>query len=202
MQTLIGLLAGGVLAVTVFPQATRAWRIGTHGVSPTTYQLIVAVGFAWVVYGATQGLWEVMIADATFGLSAVVVLAACRRHGARVRDLVPVALGSVALAAALGLTMGAAAIGWFAVTVAGVIRIPQIVDALRSNDVSGVSVSTWWLGVFGNVLWAAYGVLARDPRLYLGALVAGVMSLAIIVIVEYRRRGARPTDLAVDRLAA
>lgn len=188
MQTFLGVLAGTILAVTVFPQAVRAWRVSTHGVSPTTYQLIVAVGFTWVAYGVSQGLWEVIIADSLFGLSAVLVLAACRRDGARWRDLAPTTALTLLVAAALGFGVGAVAIGWFAVAVAGVIRIPQIVDAVRASDVLGVSVGTWWLGVVGNLVWVAYGLVVGDPRLYVGAFVAGALSFVIIAIVEYRRR--------------
>jgi len=200
MQTILGVMAGTVLAITVFPQAIRAWKVSTHGVSPTTYQLIVAVGGTWVAYGVTQGLWEVIVADSLYGLSSIVVLACCRRDGARWRDLVPVAVVTTAVAAALGATIGAVAIGWFAVTVAGVIRIPQIIDAVRSPDVAGVSVGTWWFGVLGNLFWFGYGILAEDARLYAGAAVAAVLSFLIIAIVEVRRRG-RGGALALEGLA-
>lgn len=54
--TVLG-LAGAVLGASIaVPQAWRAVRTGTAGISATTFQLLFSLGLTWMLYGIAEGL--------------------------------------------------------------------------------------------------------------------------------------------------
>jgi uncharacterized protein with PQ loop repeat len=179
-------LAGGLI---VIPQAIKAIRIGTAGVSPTTFQILGAIAVMWLLYGVSQGYAPAIPSNLFQILGCSIVLVQCRRNG---NHLFAVSFVGVllALVAILVYTLlGSIWLGWFAVLAALPLRIPQIKAAWSSERVTGISVPTWWVSITCNALWLIYGIAHRDARL-VAATVSAVTTSYLIIHTLWTRRPA------------
>ena len=68
---------------------------------------------------------------------------------------------------------------------------PQVVEALRTDDLSGIAPATWWISILDAALWGAYGWVIGDLALvgYWAVLTAcAVTVLARLAWTATRRR--------------
>jgi uncharacterized protein with PQ loop repeat len=66
--------------------------------------------------------------------------------------------------------------------------MPQLRKALREDDLSGLSRSSWWLGVVSDMCWASYAVLSGHPVAASWSFVSLVFSALVVLQIESRRK--------------
>lgn len=171
-------------------QVARIRRHGAAGVSESTWIGLLMSTALWSTYGVAISDWTVLAANIpNVPVAWAVVHAMARAGHARTIDA-PLAFGATLAAAVVGL----AVVGPDAVGLAGSIVVvgrivPQLVEAVRADDVAGVSVTTWLGNVANKVPWSVYGLfLIGDVWLGGSAAVAVVLSLGIVAVVTMRRR--------------
>jgi uncharacterized protein with PQ loop repeat len=177
-----------VLAVTQpVPQVVRLLRTrSVAGVSGPSTWLGLAVNSAWVAYGIGRGLLPVALLSGAYVAGYATIAVLLVGHGRRS------GIGT-GLAAALGLTLLTVVAGWAVLgtvlaLAVGVQFVPQVVEAWRSDDLSGLAPGTYVVGAFDGAIWGAYGLVVADVPLVLYGL---VMSAVAVLVLVPRRRWAR-----------
>lgn len=181
-----GVLGAILSSAMVLPQAVRAVRRGTAGVSPHTYQLFATVGLVWMAYGILRELWLFAIGNAVLGASAVVVLLALRRDGTRFVDLVNIVVPLGVFSAAIGY-WSELALGWLAGGIAISLRFPQLRAIRKTTDIYGVSVNTWVVALAANITWFIYAAVNEDFLLIVITTLNSATSLSLILAVMTHR---------------
>ena len=185
--TLLSVLASAVFLVRLVPQPVHLYRSGVaEGVSPMAAYNAVLVAVAWLVYGLAEHLPAVWLVS-VLALGPGVWQAALLVRRTRTVDLVGAGLWAAALVVAFGVGHFGAVLGLGVVVTTG----PQVVEVLRSDDVSGVAAATWWISILDAALWGLYGVAISDgPLIGYGVvlLVAAVVVLVRLAVVRRHRR--------------
>jgi uncharacterized protein with PQ loop repeat len=188
----ITLWAGYLSAVSTTliaaPQAVRAFRVGTAGVSAVTFQLFSGIALMWMVYGTYENYVPITLSNGVQFVACVAVLIACRRNGSGWLQVAGVAVATTALAAIAALLLGIPAMIWGSIAFSFGLRMPQLYSAATKPSVDGISRATWWMAVATNICAFVYGVGNHDPRLMTACLFNGTASYAIILVVQLRRR--------------
>lgn len=191
---ILGAAAAVSSLLFVWPQVVRLVRTGdVDGVSvPATLWASVAY-VLWMIYGGREGLPFVVLANlqATVGFGLVVLLAAGRR------PVPPAVWLTAALGAALlGVAAVAApttAVGALAIAAGASGFVPQTIVALRDQDLSGLSITTYLLIALSTSVWAAYGIAEADP--FLVAPTVLILPCALIIAARIRLTSRRPPVL-------
>ena len=63
--------------------------------------------------------------------------------------------------------------------------IPQVSAIYIHHDVAGISLLTWLLLTFFNVLWSMYGLLHKDPPILIANTLLTILDIAIVAGVLY-----------------
>jgi MtN3 and saliva related transmembrane protein len=63
--------------------------------------------------------------------------------------------------------------------------VPQVSAIYIRHDVAGISLATWLLLTFFNVLWAIYGLLHKDPPIFIANTLLALLDVAIVAGVLY-----------------
>ncbi|HUX05616.1 MAG TPA: hypothetical protein VMV53_12020 [Acidimicrobiales bacterium] len=180
---LLGL--GGVLA-----QYRRARRLGVEGVSTATWVLFVFMGGFWITYGMAAHSSEVTIGSLIvmpFQLAIVFRLQPWKSPQVVLRSLAFFVAACVMPTLLWGWVGGVYGTG-----VAMVVnRGPQILELIREEDASGVSVTSWLLGVAGTMLWVAYYQNVGLWAALISTAFAGLANLTIALLATWRHRQAR-----------
>jgi uncharacterized protein with PQ loop repeat len=186
LSLISGTVAASLSATIALPQAIRAVRISTAGVSPATFQLACAVGIAWAAYGFTQELWLVFVGNVVLSMCSAVVLGAMRRDGAALWDvsrlLLPVA-GLCLLVALLESTW----LAWLAGSISVALRIPQMRMIRSADSIQGISVHTWIISAASMIAWIIYAALNDDYRLIVTNIINIALTASMILGVQARR---------------
>ncbi len=174
-----------VLALTQpVPQIVRLVRArSTAGVSGPTAWLGLAINLAWMAYGVARGLLPVTVLSTAYvaGYAGIVVLLV--RGGNRRGP-------GTALAGAAGLAAVTVVGGWttlgavLALTV-GAQFLPQVVEAWRSHDLTGLAPGTYVVCLLDGMVWGTYGIAVVDGPLMLYGVV--MVTVAVLVLVPHRR---------------
>lgn len=185
-------LCAVALAVTQpIPQVVRLLRTRSiAGLSGPTTWLGLTINSAWVAYGIGRGLPAVAILSGAYVAGYTTIGVLLLNHGMR-RGVGTAALAGVGLATFAALA-GWAALGTALALAVGVQFVPQVVQAWRSPDLSGLSAGTYWVCALDGAIWGAYGVVMVDLPLVLYGLV--MLAVALLVLVP-RRRWARRTAI-------
>lgn len=177
-------------------QARRIQQVGAAGVSRSTWLGLLVTVTLWGVYGISVSDWTITATNVPLVFVATsIVLAMVRDGAARARDLWLTGGGALMTALVTVATVGPGPVGAAAATVTVVRILPQLLTAVQAADVAGVSITTWLGNVANKVPWAIYGFGVADVWMAWGAVIAVVLSLAIVTVVVVRRRGA---DLPVE----
>ena len=183
----VGFAGAVTTSLIAAPQAVRAVRVGTAGVSAATFQLFLGLALMWMIYAVSQQYWTMFAGNAINFVACMVTLVACRRNGASLRSVT--AICGVMLAVTLGTLAGGGVLlmTWSAVGIGVLVRIPQIKAVIQSHAIHGVSIFTWWMAVSTNACFLIYGIANRDIRLEVSTVVNGTLSAVIVCIVARRR---------------
>jgi uncharacterized protein with PQ loop repeat len=183
-----GILSALSTTMIAAPQAFRAFRTGTAGVSAITFQLFAGIALMWMVYGVYENYVPITLSNGVQLVACAAVLYACRRGGAPWLQITGVMAGTTAVAAVAALLWGIPAMIWGSIAVSFGLRMPQLYSGATKPSVDGISLATWWMAVATNVCAFIYGVGNHDPRLMTACILNGISSYAIIVVVQLRRR--------------
>jgi uncharacterized protein with PQ loop repeat len=81
-------------------------------------------------------------------------------------------------------------LAWSGALLSCLLSLPQLLHALRSDRLDGISAATYWLVLGNAIVWAAWAILA-------GEYAAGVPSLvngpAAVLIIHRLHRAHRPS---------
>ncbi len=187
--------------VGTLAQYGRAKRLGVEGISLATWVLFSFMGCFWIMYGAVSAhSWEVILGSLTvlpFQLAIVFRLKPWRRWNVTLRCFAFFVVCCVVPTMLWGWAGGVFGTG-IAMTAN---RGPQIVELIRHEDASGVSVSSWVLGVTGSILWASYYSGVHLWAALVSTLVAGVANLTIVLLAAWRHDQSRRQFVAVEVFA-
>jgi len=171
----------------VWPQAVKVVRTrDVDGVSPTTWCISMALFSVWAAFAARTGYVPLLVANASCWVAATLVLVAGTRGGWPWRYL---ALGAASMAAAGVLAVLAPAVLAVVMTVAGIaLRVPQLAKLLRSEDVDGVSATTWALGALTAGSWLVVSTSRGAWAVVVANSTALVSTLVLLAVLAVRRR--------------
>jgi hypothetical protein len=153
------------------------------GVSGAWVGVGIGLNGWWMAYAVETGLWGLL--PVSFGAAVLYLVMAVRlfNHN-RWTAVRSIAFGLVLL----GLVPAPFLIfsGWTAAGLAigasyGLQFVPAAVVAVRSADVSGISVTTWVMALIEAAIWWGYGVYSEDRALVVGGVGATAASLVILV---------------------
>lgn len=191
----LGYSAVAVACVQLVPQVVRTARSrNVAGVSPGMWALLGTQSGAWLVFGSSRGLWPSVVVNVVLVGCVIGMLRTLRAERA------PGIGGALALLAALlaaevvvVATLPMAVLGTFASVLSALVFYPQVLVALRSTDLSGLSKPTWLITVFSSVQWAAYGLAAGTPAIWVSAVHNLVLS--VVVVARLYVFAPRPVDV-------
>lgn len=181
-------------------QFQRARRLGVEGVSSATWVLFVLVGGFWITYGIAARSWEIILGSLVvlpLQVAIVIRLQPWRQMAVLARSLAFFVIVCVLPTLTWGWVGGVYGSGVAVVANRG----PQLIELVREQDASGVSVMSWLLGVAGTMLWVAY---YQDVHLWAAMVAttfAGLANLSIAVLAAWRHRQAR-RDLTTSTVFA
>jgi MtN3 and saliva related transmembrane protein len=79
-------------------------------------------------------------------------------------------------------------IGWIAACLTTLSFVPQVVLALRTRDVSGISIPMYASFCVGVALWLTYGICTRSlPVIGANAVTLALASMVLGLTIRYRR---------------
>lgn len=161
LETVLSVLAPAVFLVRLLPQPLRLARTGVDdGVSPmAAFNQVLSEG-AWLGYGLLSSRVSIWLVSA-FALFPSGWQAMLLARRSRRADLLGAALFGVAIAAAWGVGALGAVLGASVLVTTG----PQVVEAIRSDDLRGIAAATWWIAIADAALWGAFGWVIADAAL-------------------------------------
>lgn len=183
----VGLVASGVFLARLLPQPIRLARTGVvAGVSPLAALNSVVTAVAWTAYGVTADLPVVTIVSALAVIPSAWTALLLLRSATR-SDWV----GGSAWA---GVVVLAAATGRLGFLLAGSVLLtigPQVIVAVRGEDLRGIAPATMWIALCDASLWGLYGLTLADGALMAYGVVlftSATIVLSRIAVTERRRR--------------
>jgi uncharacterized protein with PQ loop repeat len=186
VATVLSIVAPVVYLVRLLPQPLRLYRTGVAaGVSPLSAMNGVIGDVGWLAYGLSAGLPAVWVVSSLALVPAIWTAALLRREVTRL-DLAGAAAWAVVLVVS-------AALGVVGVSLAAGVVVsqgPQVLEALRDDDLSGIAPSTWWVAVLDAGTWGAYGVAVGDAALMGYGVVLSAAAAVVLARIEWTvRRG-------------
>jgi uncharacterized protein with PQ loop repeat len=174
-----------VLALTQpVPQVVRVLRAGSiAGLSGPTTWLGFVVNLGWFAYGWAQGLLPVLVLSIAYVVGYGAIGALLVRHGNRSGLLA--AGGAAAAGVLLVVTLGWTALGTVLALAVGFQFLPQVLQAWRATDLSGLAPGTYLVAALDGLVWGSYGVVVGDGPLMLYGVV--MCAVAVAVLVPCRR---------------
>jgi uncharacterized protein with PQ loop repeat len=205
MNAALGLLAATCSITLVWPQVWLSCRRGrTRGLSATGTWLAVALNLCWLAFGLLTGDPTQVVTNAVVGAGNTAVLAALLltqphlrsrpvllRTAAGAAGLAALAAGSVAAVVLTGASPApaAAALGVVTSLVGALSACVQPLALLRdrTQDLSGLSPTRWWLTVGSGGAWAGYVWLQDQPSVWASASVGFGCALVVCGVLVTRR---------------
>lgn len=152
-----------------------------------SWAVFLATNTAWLVYAL--GTANPYLLANTVGSAALNVALLWRIDEHRWRSYGAVAVYGAACVAA-GLAAGWPVLAAVCFTTAFAVRWPQLARAVRTDDLSGISLTSWSLALVNNSVWVVIGLQRHDAWFAAanGALAAS--TLVLVAVVAARRRAA------------
>lgn len=163
MERFLG-LASVVLSISfIWPQVWRSLRHNTtHGISPfgLVHGLIGAT--LWLSYGIHERIAPVAIANTSFLTAQSLIIFVAYKNGHIERRVISAAY-LVVLAILVFMTpLPESFIGITAVLISGSAIIPQFIHVLRTDNLHGISLTSYTLTIITCTVWLLYGFVISD----------------------------------------
>lgn len=195
MADVLGYSAAAVACVQLVPQVMRTARTrNVAGVSPGMWALLGSQSGAWIVFGSSRGLWPSVVVNVVLVGCVAGMLRTLHAERAPGTGGALALLGGLLAAEAVVVAMlPMAVLGTFASILSALVFYPQVLVALRSADLSGLSRPTWLITIFSSVQWAAYGFATGTPAIWVSAVHNLVLS--VVVVARLYAFAPAPADL-------
>lgn len=176
---IVGLAAGAVGFMQVFPQLLRVRSRGTvRGVSLATWLMFIASHASWMGYGIRTHSVSQIVANAGGALWVSYLVGQIIKD--RIKAFISVSLTVVSMAllvvnvpfAIMNLILAAFSLS----------RVPQVVRSIttwRNSHESDVSVLTWAISFTSTSLWLIYSLIDARPIVTFTSLVSLLASFVI-----------------------
>jgi uncharacterized protein with PQ loop repeat len=171
-------------------QYRRAGTMGVEGISLATWALFCLMSCFWIAYGFAAHSWVISIGNVVVlpqQASVVLRLKPWRHWRVLLRCIV-----FFLICCALPTIFWGWSVGVYGTGVAMTInRGPQLIELIRHDDATGVSVWSWVLGAFGTALWMAYDGGAHLWAAFTATGCALTANVVIAVLASWRHRQRR-----------
>lgn len=186
-----GWVAVSLGVVGTYAQFVRANKRGVEGISFATWTLFAFMGCFWITYGAVSAhSWQVILGSLLvlpFQLAIVFRLKPWNERKVLAQSFLFFVSCCVLPTLLWGWAGGVYGTG-VAMTAN---RGPQLLELIRHEDASGVSVSSWMLGATGSALWILYYSGVHLWAALIATLFAGIANLTIGLLASWRHAGQR-----------
>ena len=190
IAAVMGWLAAIVGVASVVPQFRRVRSTGVDGVSLATWALFALLGCFWIAYGVVEHSIQLILLSAILLPLQLTIIG--RLEPLRHLAVVARAAGYFALCCVLPAVIWGWSGGVYGAGVAmTATRVPQLIELVRSRDVSGVSAATWYIFAACSALWIGYWSYTMAWAPLFANMSAGVTSLTIAVLATFRHLGQR-----------
>ena len=180
----------------IWPQVWRAVRHDTsHGISPFGLMHSLVGSSLWLTYGLLEGDVAIWFSNVSFLVAQSVIISVVYRHGKIPRQVL-IQVGAALLALALLLTLDSATpVGFVAIAISGSSIIPQLIHVIRTENLHGISISSYLLTIVNCTSWLLYGFYVQDP------MVSAQNFFAIPIFVYITAKAARWRSANPDYVA-
>ena len=180
----------------IWPQVWRAVRHDTsHGISPFGLMHGLVGSSLWLTYGLLEGDIAIWFSNASFIIAQSIIISVVYRHG-KIPRVVLIRVAAALLALALLLTqISATPVGFIAIAISGSSIIPQLIHVIRTENLHGISISSYLLTIVNCSSWLLYGFYVNDP------MVSAQNFFAIPIFVYITAKAARWRSANPDYVA-
>ena len=149
----------------------------------------------WLTYGLLQGDVAIWFANVSFIIAQSIIISVVYRHG-KIPRTVLIQVGAALAALALLLTqVSATPVGFVAIAISGSSIIPQLIHVIRTENLHGISISSYLLTIVNCSSWLLYGFYVHDPMVSAQNFFA-IPIFVYITLKAHRWRSANPDDVA------
>lgn len=153
-----------VLSISfIWPQVWRSLRHNTtHGISPfgLVHGLIGAT--LWLSYGINERIAPVAIANTSFVVAQTLIIYVAYKNGHIERRVITAAYPVVFAILIFLNPVPSTVIGVIAVLISGSSIFPQFIHVLRTENLHGISLTSYTLTIITCVVWLLYGFVISD----------------------------------------
>jgi MtN3 and saliva related transmembrane protein len=150
----------------IWPQVWRAVHHDTsHGISPFGLMHGLVGSALWLTYGILQRDTAVWFSNVSFIVAQSIIISVVYRHGKIPRFII---IQMVLALAALGLLLtqiSATPVGYIAILISGSSIIPQLIHVMRTDNLHGISITSYLLSIMNCSSWLLYGFVVNDPMI-------------------------------------
>lgn len=147
----------------IWPQVWRSLRHNTtHGISPFGLIHGLLGATTWLTYGIIEGIFPVALANASFITAQSLIIFVAYRNGHLERQVLTIAYPLVVAMLIILTQAPASPIGLAAIAISGSAIIPQFIHVLRTENLQGISITSYLLTIFTNICWLLYGFVLSD----------------------------------------
>jgi len=187
----LGWLAAIVSCFISTPQLARIVRAhSVAGVSRLAWQLALGGNLTWGIHGLVNGNVNQWVPNVLLVCCTLTILGLFRRHhGTSWLVLVAPGLLVAATTITLELTVGVVAYSIAAFLPAAVSLTAQLRATATSRDVTGISLTNQWLGLFNQSIWLCWALLAHEPSVIMVGSAALLLLVANVMMATLRKSG-------------
>ena len=180
----------------IWPQVWRAVRHDTsHGISPFGLMHGLVGSSVWLTYGILQGDIAIWFANSSFIIAQSIIISVVYRHGKIPRVVLIRVAASLVTLALLLTQISATPVGFIAIAISGSSIIPQLIHVIRTENLHGISISSYLLTIVNCTSWLLYGFYVDDPMVSAQNFIA-IPIFVYITVKAARWRSANPDYVA------
>ena len=169
----------------IWPQVWRALHHDTsHGISPFGLMHGLVGSSLWLTYGILQRDTAVWFSNVSFMIAQSIIISVVYRHGKIPRFII---IQMVLALAGLGLLLTqipATPVGYVAIVISGSSIIPQLIHVIRTENLHGISITSYLLSIMNCSSWLIYGFVVHDPMIS----AQNFVTIPIFIFITFRAR--------------
>ena len=117
----------------------------------------------WLTYGLLEGDVAIWFSNVSFIVAQSIIISVVYRHG-KIPRVVLIRVGAALTVLALLLTqVSATPVGFVAIAISGSSIVPQLIHVIRTENLHGISISSYLLTIVNCSSWLLYGFYVKDP---------------------------------------
>ena len=151
----------------------------------------------WLTYGILQGDIAIWFANSSFIIAQSIIIFVVYRHGKIPRVVLIRVAASLVTLALLLTQISATPVGFIAIAISGSSIIPQLIHVIRTENLHGISISSYLLTIVNCTSWLLYGFYVDDPMVSAQNFIA-IPIFVYITVKAARWRSANPDYVASE----